>query len=215
MSVELSKIDAKGKSAGNVDGNDAVFGIEPNVHVLNLAVRRELANGRAETAKAKTRSEVRGGGRKPFKQKGTGRARAGSIRSPLWVGGGVIFGPTPNVNYSLKLPKKVRALAIRSALSAAKTKIRVVENFSFLKAPKTKDFQAFLTGQGITTEKVLLLADYKLDENQNLKLASRNIPNVTLRLPTNLSVKDIIGADVIILGQVAVNEINERYGNND
>src|SRR6478609_424255 len=116
--LSLNKFSKDGKEAGQVEVSTEVFGIEPNIHVLHQAVRRELANGRAGTACTKTRGEVRGGGKKPWKQKGTGRARAGSIRSPLWVGGGVTFGPKPR-DYSFNLPRKVRVLAIRSSLSAA------------------------------------------------------------------------------------------------
>ncbi len=214
MSIELKKYSAKGQEEGNVQVSDAVFGIEPNTHVLHQAVRRELANGRAGTAKTKTRSEVRGGGRKPWRQKGTGRARAGSIRSPLWVGGGVIFGPQPR-DFSFSLPKKVRRLAIRSGLSAARAKFRVLSDFSFLEAPKTKEVASFLKGLGLEGQKVLILADYKASENQHLKLAARNLPRVTLRLPQNLSVKDLLEVDAVVATEAAVKAINERYAAHD
>ncbi len=213
MSVELKKYSEKGKEAGSVSVSDSVFGLEPNEHVLHLAVRRELANGRRGTAKSKTRSEVRGGGRKPWKQKGTGRARAGSIRSPLWVGGGVTFGPTPR-DFSIDLPKKVRRLAVKSALSASVDKFKVVENFDFIKTPKTKDMVQFLGALEIDGKKILVLNDYQARENFNVKLASRNIDGVTLRLPSNLSVKDILEADAIVASQAVVEVINERYATN-
>src|SRR5207244_179052 len=116
-SVQLK--DLKGKAVGEVSFEDSIFGITPNIHVMHAALHRQLANGRSGSANTKTRSEVRGGGRKPWRQKGTGRARAGSIRSPLWNGGGVTFGPKPR-DFSQSLPKKVRQLALRSALAARK-----------------------------------------------------------------------------------------------
>ena len=127
----LNKFSKDGKEAGQVEVSSEVFGIEPNVHVLHQAVRRELANGRAGTACTKTRGEVRGGGKKPWKQKGTGRARAGSIRSPLWVGGGVTFGPKPR-DYSFNLPRKVRVLAIRFFLVCSAKQIPCGGGFLFL-----------------------------------------------------------------------------------
>jgi large subunit ribosomal protein L4 len=209
--VTLKKYGRDGNEAGQVDVAAEVFGIEPNTHVLYQAVRRELANGRAGTACTKTRSEVRGGGRKPWKQKGTGRARAGSIRSPLWVGGGVSFGPRPR-DYSFDLPRKVRVLAIRSSLSAAQAKFRVVDDFSFLSGPKTKEMAKLLQGLGLHQDrKILILADYKAPENQHVMLASRNLPGVKLRLPHNLSVRDLLDADAVIASHGAVQEINERY----
>lgn len=207
----LTKFSQEGKEAGQVEVSSDVFGIEPNVHVLHQAVRRELANGRAGTACAKTRSEVRGGGKKPWKQKGTGRARAGSIRSPLWVGGGVIFGPKPR-DYSFDLPRKVRLLAIRSSLSAAQSKFRVLEDFSFLTSSKTKEMTQLLKNLGLNAQhKVLILANYKAAENQHVFLASRNLSGVKLRLPHNLSVRDLLDADAVIASADAVQEINERY----
>lgn len=208
--VTLKKFGKDGKEAGQVEVDAAVFGIDPNVHVLHQAVRRELANGRAGTANTKTRSEVRGGGKKPWKQKGTGRARAGSTRSPLWVGGGVTFGPKPR-DYSFDLPRKVRVLAIRSGLSAAQGKFRVLDDFSFLSAPKTREVAALLKAMGLEGKKVLILADYRAGENQHLKLAVRNLANVKLRLPHNLSVKDLLDADAVLASTPAVEEINERY----
>jgi large subunit ribosomal protein L4 len=208
--LSLNKFSKDGKAAGQVEVSTEVFGIEPNIHVLHQAVRRELANGRAGTACTKTRGEVRGGGKKPWKQKGTGRARAGSIRSPLWVGGGVTFGPKPR-DYSFNLPRKVRVLAIRSSLSAAQGKFRVVEDFSFLNSPKTKEVTQLLKNLGLANQKVLILADYKAAENQHLLLAARNLEDVKLRLPHNLSVRELLDADAVIASASAVQEINERY----
>lgn len=208
--VLLKKFSQDGKDAGQVEVSSEVFGIEPNVHVLHQAVRRELANGRAGTACTKTRGEVRGGGKKPWKQKGTGRARAGSIRSPLWVGGGVTFGPRPR-DYSFNLPRKVRVLALRSSLSASQSKFRVVEDFSFLSGPKTKEMAQLMKNFGLNAQKVLILTNYKSTENQHVLLASRNLASVKVRLPHNLSVKDLLDADAVIASADAVQEINERY----
>jgi large subunit ribosomal protein L4 len=210
-SVLLSKVSPTGKDNGHVEVAAEVFGIEPNLHVLHQALRREHANARAGTACAKTRAEVRGGGKKPWKQKGTGRARAGSIRSPLWAGGGVIFGPKPR-DFSFSLPRKVRLLAMKSSLSAAQSKIKVVDDFAFLGTPKTKEMSAFLKSLGLTNKmaKVLILA-HKVDENKNLSLACRNLPGVKVSLPHNLSVQDLIGAEVVLASSAAVQEINERY----
>jgi len=209
-SLKLNKFSPDGKAAGEVEVSTEVFGVEPNIHVLHQAVRRELANGRAGTACSKTRSEVSGGGKKPWKQKGTGRARAGSTRSPLWVGGGVTFGPKPR-DYSFNLPRKVRVLAIRSSLSAAQTKFRVIEDFSFLKSSKTKEVTNLLKNLDLVGKKVLILADYKAELNQNIVLAARNLPTVKLRLPHNLSVRELLDADAVIASANAVQEINERY----
>jgi len=208
--ILLTKFSKEGKEAGQIAVSSEVFGIEPNLHVLHQAVRRELANGRAGTACTKTRGEVRGGGKKPWKQKGTGRARAGSIRSPLWVGGGITFGPKPR-DYSFNLPRKVRVLAIRSSLSAAQSKFKVLEDFSFLSAPKTKEIASLMTSLGLQSKKVLILADYKAAENQYLLLASRNLAGVKVRLPHNLSVKELLDADAVVVSASAVQEINERY----
>ncbi len=217
MATELRKVTPDGKEAGTVSVSETVFDIAPNIHVMHQAVRRELANARQGSACTKTRSEVRGGGRKPWKQKGTGRARAGSIRSPLWVGGGVIFGPKPR-DYSFNLPKRVRRLALRCTLSSVKEKIRVVESFTFLKEAKTKVVAAFLNSLFTPEQKsakrppkVLILADYKNPDNTNLLLSARNIQGVKISLPHNLSVRDLLDSDWVITTQQAIDEINERY----
>jgi large subunit ribosomal protein L4 len=216
MTITVDKVTAEGEKKGTVTLTEAIFGLNPNSHVMHLAVRRELANGRAGTANTKTRAEVRGGGRKPWKQKGTGRARAGSIRSPLWNGGGVIFGPKPR-SFVFEMPKKMRRLAMKSALSVAaqEQKLYAVEDFKFLSAPKTKQLNEWITKLGLKEKKVLVLAHYKADENQNLFLAARNLPELKLRLPLNLSVKDLILADAVIATEQALEEINERFGNHD
>ena len=213
MAFELKQLSSNGTPSGQASASDSVFGIEPNRHCIYLAVRRELVNARAGTANSKTRSEVRGGGRKPWKQKGTGRARVGSIRSPLWVGGGTIFGPKPRT-FKVQLNKKVRRLAMRSALSAVADKTSIVESFEFLNEPKTKLMAAFLKSAELTDKKVLILADYK-EEAPNLHLACRNLSSVKLSLPGNLSVRDLLNADAILMSQPALQVIDARYRTDD
>ena len=208
MSKQLTIHSSNGSQVGQIDLNEKVFGIEPNIHVMHLAVRRQLCNGRIGSANTKTKSEVRGGGKKPWKQKGTGRARAGSLRSPLFVGGGVIFGPKPR-DYSISMPVKARRLALRSALSARTTDINVVSDFSLIAAPKTKEFTKIIDALKLSG-KILIIADKTAPENGNLELASRNVPNVKLILPSNINVKDILEADKILITEAAVNEITER-----
>ena len=189
MSKEI--LSTNGEKLGEITLEKSVFGVEPNLHVMHLALRRQLNNARQGNACAKTRAEVAGGGRKPWKQKGTGRARAGSLRSPLFAGGGVIFGPKPR-SYAFNMPQKARQLALKSALSAREAQI-----VSALKS---------LNVNG----KVLIVANTKADENKNLELSARNIPSVKLLLPTNLNVKDLLEADFVVMTESAVNEITER-----
>ena len=140
MSKQLTIHNSNGSQAGQMDLEENVFGVEPNIHLMHLVVRRLLNNARSGNACAKTRAQVRGGGKKPWKQKGTGRARAGSLRSPLFEGGGVIFGPVPR-DYSIKMPVKARRVALKSALSARLEDTTIVKDFSALTAPKTKEFR--------------------------------------------------------------------------
>lgn len=208
MSKQLAIHGCNGTQVGQIDLDDKVFGIEPNIHVMHLALRRQLSNGRAGTACTKTRSEVRGGGKKPWKQKGTGRARAGSLRSPLFVGGGVIFGPKPR-KYTIAMTTKSRRLALRSALSSSSEFLKVVKDFSDITAPKTKELVKIINSLGLNG-KILVIADYSSAENQHLKLAARNLPNVKLILPSNINVKDILEADSILATESAINEITKR-----
>lgn len=206
MSKEV--LSTKGKALGEISLDEKVFGIEPNIHVMHLALRRQLNNARQGNACTKTRAEVRGGGRKPWKQKGTGRARAGSLRSPLFAGGGVSFGPKPR-SYAFDMPQKARQLALRSALSARLEQTVIVKDFSEIKEAKTKlmvQALSALKAEG----KILIIADLKSAENANLELAARNIPTVKLLLPTNLNVKDLLEADTLIITEAAINEITER-----
>ena len=193
-------LSTNGEKLGEITLNEAVFGVEPNLHVMHLALRRQLNNARQGSANCKTRAEVSGGGRKPWKQKGTGRARAGSTRSPLFAGGGVIFGPKPR-NYDLAMPQKARKLALKSALSAREAQLVVVKDFSAISA-SLKSLQV--------SGKVLLIADTNLDENKNLLLAGRNIPTLKMILPSNLNVKDLLEADFVVITESAINDITER-----
>jgi large subunit ribosomal protein L4 len=208
MAKQLTIHNASGSSLGELDLNDDVFGVEPNVHVMHLALRRQLNNARSGSANSKTRAEVRGGGRKPWKQKGTGRARAGSLRSPLFAGGGVSFGPKPR-DYSFSMPAKARRLALRSALSARTADLTVVKDFSGIEAPKTKEMVKILKALNLEG-KILVIADYKQAENQHLQLSLRNLPNVRLILPSNINVKDLLEADKVLTTETAIEEITER-----
>ena len=208
MSKQLTIHNSNGSQAGQMDLEDNVFGVEPNVHLMHLAVRRQLNNARSGNACAKTRAQVRGGGKKPWKQKGTGRARAGSLRSPLFEGGGVIFGPVPR-DYSIKMPVKARRVALKSALSARLEATTIVKDFSALTAPRTKEFVKILDGLKLSG-KILIIADTKAQENQHLELAARNLPNVKIILPSNINVKDILEADSVVMSEAAVTAITER-----
>lgn len=201
-------LSTNGEKLGEITLNEAVFGVEPNLHVMHLALRRQLNNARQGSANCKTRAEVSGGGRKPWKQKGTGRARAGSTRSPLFAGGGVIFGPKPR-NYDLAMPQKARKLALKSALSAREAQLVVVKDFSAISEPKTKLLTASLKSLQVSG-KVLLIADTTLPENKNLLLAGRNIPTLRMILPSNLNVKDLLEADFVVITESAINDITER-----
>ena len=208
MTKQLTIHNATGKPMGEIDLNEDVFGIEPNVHVMHLAVKRQLCNARSGSANTKTRAEVRGGGKKPWKQKGTGRARAGSLRSPLFAGGGVSFGPKPR-SYAFSMPTKARRLALRSALSARMNDMVVVKDFSEISTPKTKEMVKILKALNLDG-KILIIADYKLAENQHLQLSVRNLPNVKLILPSNINVKDILEAEKVLVTEASVAEMTER-----
>lgn len=206
MSKEILSI--TGEKLGEITLEKSVFGVEPNIHVMHLALRRQLNNARQGSANSKTRAEVAGGGRKPWKQKGTGRARAGSLRSPLFAGGGVIFGPKPR-SYSFNMPQKARQLALKSALSARESQMIIVKDFSAITEPKTKQMVATLKSLNVSG-KVLIIADTKAEENKNLELSARNIPSVKLLLPTNLNVKDLLEADFVVMTESAVNDITQK-----
>ena len=194
-----------GAEVGEIELNDSVFGIEPNKHVISEVVISLRASQRQGTSKVKNRSEVRGGGRKPWRQKGTGRARHGSIRSPQWRGGGVVFGPVPR-SYAYKLPKKVRRLAMKSALSGKvqDNEILVLDALH-LDAPKTKDFVAILNNLSVDTKTLVVTADM----NENVYLSARNIPGVKVIDSASINVLDVIGHDKLIITKDAVEKVEE------
>lgn len=206
MSKEI--LSTNGEKLGEITLEKSVFGVEPNLHVMHLAVRRQLNNARQGSASTKTRAEVSGGGKKPWKQKGTGRARAGSLRSPLFAGGGVIFGPKPR-SYAFSMPQKARQLALKSALSARETQMIIVKDFSTITEPKTKLMAQALKSLKVSG-KTLIIADTKAAENNYLELAARNIPSVKILLPTNLNVKDLLDADSVVITESAVKYITEK-----
>lgn len=201
--VALFKID--GSQVGEVELNDSVFGIEPNAHVLHSAVLLQRASLRRGTHKVKGRSEVRGGGRKPWKQKGTGRARQGSIRSPQWKGGGVVFGPTPR-SYSFKLPKKVRRLAIKSALSSkVQDNAIIVLDQLTLNAPKTKEFASILSNLKVGRKALVVAPSY----DDNVALSARNLPGVKFVAADGINVLDVMTYDQLIITKEAVQKVEE------
>jgi large subunit ribosomal protein L4 len=193
-----------GEAVGQIQLADSVFGIEANEHVMHLAVVRHLAGLRSGTHDTKTRAEVRGGGRKPWRQKGTGRARAGSRVSPIWRGGGIVFGPHPR-SYKLDMPKKVRRLALRSALS---TKVQngqlVVLDKLTVDAPKTKTIVSMLQALGV--EKALIVTD---GVDQNVVLSARNIPGVTVVDTSSANVYEVLKHKSLILTKDAVAKFEE------
>ncbi|MBM7655968.1 50S ribosomal protein L4 [Neobacillus cucumis] len=202
---KVALLNQNGSQVGDIELNDSVFGIEPNQHVLFEAIVMQRASLRQGTHKTKVRSEVAGGGRKPWRQKGTGRARQGSIRSPQWRGGGTVFGPTPR-SYSYKLPKKVRRLAIKSALSSkvVEENILVLESLTF-DAPKTKEFKSVLGGLSVEKKALIVTAD--LDEN--VALSARNIPGVTVVTADGINVLDVVNHDKLIMTKAAVEKVEE------
>jgi large subunit ribosomal protein L4 len=202
---KVTMFNQTGAQVGEIELADAVFGITPNEHALFDAVMMQRASLRQGTHKVKTRSEVRGGGRKPWRQKGTGRARQGSIRSPQWRGGGIVFGPAPR-SYSYKLPKKVRRLAIKSALSTKvlEQSMLVLEDLA-LNAPKTKDMVTVLTGLSVAKKVLIVTADL----NENVALSARNIPGITVLAANEVNVIDVLHHDTLIMTKAAVEKVEE------
>ncbi|MFJ5966067.1 MULTISPECIES: 50S ribosomal protein L4 [unclassified Bacillus (in: firmicutes)] len=194
-----------GSTNGEIELNDSVFGIEPNESVVFDAILMQRASLRQGTHKVKTRSEVRGGGRKPWRQKGTGRARQGSIRSPQWRGGGIVFGPTPR-SYSYKLPKKVRRLAIKSVLSSKviDNNIIVLEDLT-LDAVKTKEFAGILKGLSVEKKALVVTAD----ANETVALSARNIPGVTVVEAKGINVLDVVNHEKLLITKAAVEKVEE------
>ncbi|XJZ27439.1 50S ribosomal protein L4 [Bacillota bacterium Lsc_1132] len=202
---KVALFNQNGSQVGEIELNESVFGIEPNQHVLFEAIVMQRASLRQGTHKVKNRSEVSGGGRKPWRQKGTGRARQGSIRSPQWRGGGTVFGPVPR-SYSYKLPKKVRRLAIKSALSSKvlEENILVLESLAF-EAPKTKDFKAVLNGLSVDKKALVVTADLE----ENVALSARNIPGVTVVTANSVNVLDVVSHEKLIMTKAAVEKVEE------
>lgn len=202
--------DWQGAEVGTATLDLRVAKEESAAHIVHRALVRQMANARQGTASTKTRAEVSGGGRKPWRQKGTGRARAGSNRSPLWRGGGVIFGPKPR-DYEKKMNKKERQLALRTALQSRTDDMVVVQDFADkLPRPKTKELVKALTGWGIQPEsKVLMILG---ERNETVYLSARNIGNLRLISASNLNVFDILAADQIVVTASAIEKIKEVYG---
>ena len=204
--ANVSVYNIEGKEVGTIDLNDAVFGVEVNEHLVHMAVVSRLANKRQGTQKAKTRSEVSGGGRKPWRQKGTGHARQGSTRAPQWTGGGVVFAPTPR-DCSFKLNKKERRAALKSALTSRveEKKFIVVDEINFDEI-KTKKFQDVLNN--LSVSKALVVLE---DGNKNAELSARNIADVKTAKTNTINVYDILKYNTVIATKAAVQAIEEVY----
>ena len=196
----------EGKEVGTMELNDAVFGVEINEHLVHLAALSQLANKRQGTQKAKTRSEVSGGGRKPWRQKGTGHARQGSTRAPQWTGGGVVFAPVPR-DYTVKMNKKEKRAALKSALTSRvqESKLVVVDELKFDEI-KTKKMQGVLNA--LNVKKALIVLK---DNDQNVLLSARNIADVRTVLTSTLNVFDILKYDTVVVTKAAVENIEEVY----
>jgi large subunit ribosomal protein L4 len=194
-----------GETVSDVELLDNIFGIRPNVPVMHQALMRQHANARLGTHKTKKRAEVRGGGRKPWRQKGTGRARQGSIRAPQWKGGGTVFGPQPR-SYRQKMNRKMRRLALKSALSAKvlEDQLLVLDDVQ-MDAPKTKDFVAMLDRLDVADSIFFVLAD----GNDNVELSARNVPYVKMGRADCLSVRDLLGYDYVVLTRDSVDVIHQ------
>ncbi|MBQ9136439.1 MAG: 50S ribosomal protein L4 [Lachnospiraceae bacterium] len=204
--AKVSVYNMNGKEVGTIELNDAVFGVEVNEHLVHMAVVQQLANNRQGTQKAKTRSEVSGGGRKPWRQKGTGHARQGSTRSPQWTGGGVVFAPVPR-DYSFKLNKKEKRAALKSALTSKvnDSKLIVVDELK-LDEIKTKNFQTVMDNLNVNKGLVVLA-----ENDANVVLSARNIPTVQTTLTNTLNVYDVMKAGTVVLTKDAVSKIEEVY----
>jgi len=206
MSASVKVVDQAGKSKGTITLPEA-FAQTPNVAVMHQALIRQLANARQGTSNTKKRGEVRGGGRKPYRQKGTGNARQGSIRSPQYAGGGIVFGPHPR-SYEQDMPRKQRRLALRSALStkAAEDQITVVDAFD-IETPKTKVVTDLLSAVSAGARVLVVIGSH----HETLEKSARNIPEVKVVLASNLSVRDLISAEMVLITKDAVEHIGEAW----
>ena len=204
--ANVSVYNIEGKEVGTIDLSDAVFGVEVNEHLVHMAVVSQLANKRQGTQKAKTRSEVSGGGRKPWRQKGTGHARQGSTRAPQWTGGGVVFAPTPR-DYSFKMNKKEKRAALKSALTSrvAENKFIVIDELKFDEI-KTKKFQEVLNN--LNVNKALVVLE---DDNKNVEISARNIAGVKTAKTNTINVFDILKYNTVITTKACVATIEEVY----
>ena len=204
--ANVSVYNMEGKEVGTIELNDAVFGVEVNEHLVHMAVVQQLANNRQGTQKAKTRSEVSGGGRKPWRQKGTGHARQGSTRAPQWTGGGVVFAPVPR-SYSFKMNKKEKQLALKSALTSRvqENKLIVVDELK-LDEIKTKNFKKVMDNLKVTKGLVVLA-----ENDQNVVMSARNIYGIDTALTNTINVYDIMKAGTVVLTKDAAKKIEEVY----
>ncbi|EGB94226.1 50S ribosomal protein L4 [Clostridium sp. D5] len=204
--ANVSVYNIEGKEVGTIDLNDAVFGVDVNEHLVHMAVVSQLANNRQGTQKAKTRAEVSGGGRKPWRQKGTGHARQGSTRSPQWTGGGVVFAPVPR-DYSFKMNKKEKRAALKSALTSRveENKFIVIDELNFDEI-KTKKFQEVLNN--LNVNKALVVLE---DGNKNVEISARNIKEVKTAHTNTINVFDILKYNTVIVTKAAVATIEEVY----
>jgi len=204
--MELDVIDLQGTQTGTIEVNAQAFGAEVKGHLFHQVVRMQLANRRQGTASTKTRGQVSGGGRKPWRQKGTGRARQGSTRSPLWRGGGVALGPKPR-DYSYNLPKKVKRAALRSALTLKRQEqlLKVIDRLEFSE-PKTKQMVGFLKALSIEKPALIVIAA----DNRNVQLAARNLPSVQVMRAEGVNIYDLLAYDFLICTQDALVKLQER-----
>ena len=204
--ANVSVYNIEGKEVGSIELNDAVFGVEVNEHLVHMAVVNQLANNRQGTQSAKTRSEVSGGGRKPWRQKGTGHARQGSTRAPQWTGGGIVFAPKPR-DYSFKMNKKEKRIALLSALSSkvAESKIVVLDEFN-LDEIKTKKFVEVMNNLKVENALVVLEG-----ENKNVVLSGRNIPTVKVSATNEINTYDVLKYETLVVTKAAVEKLEEVY----
>ena len=204
--ANVSVYNMEGKEVGSIELNDAVFGVEVNEHLVHMAVVNQLANKRQGTQSAKTRSEVSGGGKKPWRQKGTGHARQGSTRAPQWTGGGIVFAPKPR-DYSFKMNKKEKKLALLSALTSkvADNKIVVLDEFK-LDEIKTKKFAEVMNNLKVSKALVVLEG-----ENKNVVLSGRNIPTVKVSATNEINTYDVLKYDTLVVTKAAVEKLQEVY----
>ena len=204
--AKVSVYNMEGKEVDTIDLSDEIFGVEVNEHLVHMAVLQQLANNRQGTQKAKTRSEVRGGGRKPWRQKGTGHARQGSTRAPQWKGGGVVFAPVPR-DYSFKMNKKEKRAALKSALTSRvqENKLIVIDELRFDEI-KTKNFKAVMDNLNVTKAYVVLN-----DNDEKVVMSARNLPNVQTALTNTINVYDVMKGGTVILTKDAAKTIEEVY----